>query len=134
MIYKLFKHVYRTEPYVVNVLPFKHRWVLAKFRCGVAPLRLETGRYERLQPDQRTRFQCSDRIEFEEHGLLARPLYEDLRQVMENNLRSEFLNYDSLSNEDNISVILGSGNNNVLRNSAKICSNILDRRRHLLLK
>ena len=108
--------------------PFKHRSALAKFRCGIAPLRLETGRYERLQPDQRTCFQCTDRIESEEHVLLAYPLYEDLRQVMENNLRSEFSNYDSLSNEDKISVILGSGNINVLRNSAKICSNILDRR------
>ena len=38
---------------------------------------------------------------------------------MENNLRSEFSIYDSLSNEEKISVILGSGNTNVLRNSAK---------------
>ena len=95
MTYKLFQHVYRT------------------------PLRLETGRYERLQPDQRTCFQCTNRIKSEEHVLLACPLYEDLRQVMENNLRSEFSIYDSLSNEEKISVILGSGNTNVLRNSAK---------------
>ena len=47
---------------------------------------------------------------------------------MENNLRSEFSNYVSLSNEDKISVILGSGNINILRNTAKICSDILDRR------
>ena len=53
---------------------------------------------------------------------------------MDTNLRSEISNYDSLSNEDKISVILGSGNIDVLRNSAKICSNILDRRRHLLFK
>ena len=46
MTCKLFKHVYRTEPYVVNVLLFKHRSALAKFRCGVAPFRLETDRYE----------------------------------------------------------------------------------------
>ena len=60
MTYKLFTHVYRTEP-------FKHRSALAKFR-----------------------------IESEEHVLLACSLYEDLRQVMENNLRSEFSNYGSL--------------------------------------
>ena len=47
---------------------------------------------------------------------------------MENNLRSEFSNYDSLSNEDKISVILGGGNINISRNTAKICSDILDRR------
>ena len=53
---------------------------------------------------------------------------------MENNLRSEFSNYDYLSNEDKISVILGSSNIKVLRNSAKICSDILDRRRHFRFK
>ena len=105
-----------------------------QFRCGVASLRLETGRYEWLQPDQRTCFQCTDRIESEEHVLLTCPLYEKLRRVMENNLRSEFSNFDSLSNEDTISVILGSGNINVLRNSAKIYSDSLDRCRHLIFK
>ena len=51
----------------------------AKFRCGVAPLRLETGRYERLSPEQRTCFYCTDCIESEEHVLLSCPVYDDLR-------------------------------------------------------
>ena len=43
----------------------------AKFRCGVAPLRLETGRYERLSQEQRTCFYCTDCIESEEHDCIA---------------------------------------------------------------
>ena len=46
--YRQFKHEYCTEPYVTEVLNRQHRIALAKFRCPLAPLRIETGRYERL--------------------------------------------------------------------------------------
>jgi hypothetical protein len=46
--YKLFKNTYNTERYCKVILPLKHRAAFAKFRCGVAPLRIETGRYEQL--------------------------------------------------------------------------------------
>ena len=45
-----FKHEYCTEPYVTEVLNRQHRIALAKFRCGVAPLRIETGRYQKAAP------------------------------------------------------------------------------------
>ena len=37
---------YNVKPYCELFLPFKHRSALAKFECDVAPLRLETRRYE----------------------------------------------------------------------------------------
>ena len=46
--YKLFKSEFKTEYYVSATLPIKHRTVLAKLRCSVAPLRLETRRYENI--------------------------------------------------------------------------------------
>jgi hypothetical protein len=33
------------EHYVSKVMPYKHRSAMGKFRSGVAPIRLETGRY-----------------------------------------------------------------------------------------
>ena len=57
--YRTFKHDYGTETYVSCILPRRHRSACAKFRCGVAPIRLETGRYERLSIDQRTFFHCT---------------------------------------------------------------------------
>ena len=48
----------------------KHWSPLAKFRRGVAPLRLGTGRYERILPEQRICFNCINSIESEEHVLL----------------------------------------------------------------
>ncbi len=37
-----------TESYLKNVLNRRHHSALAKFCCGDAPIRLETGRYEHL--------------------------------------------------------------------------------------
>jgi hypothetical protein len=46
--YKLFKHEYGVEQYVQILMSKGSRSALAKFRYGVAPLRIQTGRYERL--------------------------------------------------------------------------------------
>ena len=40
-----------------------HRSALAKFRCGVAPIRSETGRYENLSVNERFCPFCLDCIE-----------------------------------------------------------------------
>ncbi len=45
---RLFKKELETECYLKNVLNRKHQSALAKFCCGVAFIRLETGRYEHL--------------------------------------------------------------------------------------
>ena len=54
----------------------------ARFRCGVAPLRLEAGRYEGLAESERVCFNCEGAVENEEHVLLVCPLYDDLRQII----------------------------------------------------
>ena len=63
--YRTSKNEYKPERYISNVIPRMHRSVYAKFRCGVAPLRLETGRYERLHLDERFCFHCTNETESE---------------------------------------------------------------------
>ena len=46
--YNLFKLDFLTEAYCKMTLPYHFRSAFAKFRCGVAPLRVETGRYENV--------------------------------------------------------------------------------------
>ena len=77
--YRTFKYVYGTETYISRILPRRHRSAYAKFRCGVALIRLETGRYERLYVEIRTCFQRPQSMETEEHVLLSCLLYEALR-------------------------------------------------------
>ncbi len=52
----------------------------AQFRCGILPLRIETGRYVGESPDERLcRFSDSQNVENEVHFLLNCSLYTDIR-------------------------------------------------------
>lgn len=51
-------------------MPCSHRSSYAKFRCGVALIRIKTGRYERLALEDRRSFNCVKHTENEEHALL----------------------------------------------------------------
>jgi hypothetical protein len=79
--YKLFNFSYCTEQYLLQNIPIRYRSAFVKFRCGVAPLKIETGRYERRELNERLCINC-DNIEDEKHVLLKCSLYEDLRQSM----------------------------------------------------
>ena len=76
--YCLFKSIFETEPYCTHIMPLRHRAVFAKFRCGVAPLRIETGRYENKHLEERKCPFC-DEVESEIHVIFNCDLYDDLR-------------------------------------------------------
>ena len=59
--YRIFKRQYKTEKYLTYLIPRRHRGSFAKFRCGVAPLRLETGIYTKIYRLMRD-YVCSVRI------------------------------------------------------------------------
>ena len=78
--YRLFKSDYEAESYCTIVLPFSHRSAFAKFRCGVAPLKVETGRYEDIVENDRLCPFCKDVIEDESHVILRCAMYQDIRK------------------------------------------------------
>ena len=78
--YKHFKYDYFTEFYVSIFLPGMHRSVFSKCRCGVAPLKVKTGRYERLPLEERTCPVCKGILIVDEFHVLRKcPLNEYLR-------------------------------------------------------
>ena len=79
--YRLMKRTYETEQYCLPRLPIKHRSAFAKFRCGVVPVRIETGWYERLELNRRICPLCRNGIEDEIHVMLHCPVYSNLRLV-----------------------------------------------------
>ena len=79
--YCLFKTTYETETYCKIIMPLRHRSAFAKFRCGVAPLRIETGRYENKPLEERICPFC-DEIENETHVLFNCYLYDDFRNEL----------------------------------------------------
>ena len=108
------------------VLPRSHRSALSRFRCGVAPIRLETGRYERLPVCERVCPFCKDVVENETHVIISCPLYDDLRQQMID--YASVLNYDfnDYTNEQKLVYLFS--NSNLIRICAKTCFKILQRR------
>ncbi len=79
--YKMLKQDFGTSEYVNNIFIKKHQHsAFAKFECGVAHIRLETGRYENLPEEQSLCTMCdSQAIECEIHVLTKCNLYIDLR-------------------------------------------------------
>ena len=105
--YKLFKEVYETKPHVKNhIMSRAKRSALAKFRCGVAPLRNETGRYEMIPYDKRNCFNCITNVENEEHVLLECPLYKDIRLELFSKIVMPSHTVDTLSNTEKVRHLL----------------------------
>ena len=66
-------------------------------RCGVAPLRLETGRYENIPESERLCPYCRAFVEDEFHVMLNCSLYENERRSLllkANEINSEFYNFN----------------------------------------
>ena len=121
--YKLFKSEYGSEQYCKIILPLKHRSAFAKFRCGVAPLRLETGRYENIPENERLCPYCRQSVEDEFHVLLNCNLYVDERRdlfLKASEITPEFNRFNDC---DKMTFLCS---NNEL--TAKTCFNVLKKR------
>ncbi|MCG7891260.1 MAG: reverse transcriptase family protein, partial [Candidatus Thiodiazotropha endolucinida] len=129
--YRLFKNTFEAEMYCKLIMPPRHRAAFSKFRCGVAPIRIETGRYENLNVSERKCPFC-DKIEDESHVLLDCFLYDDLRQVLFDKARSIDTTFNNMSKNDQLVFIFTESE--LIRSCAKTCFNILQRRLLFLCK
>jgi hypothetical protein len=89
--YALFKKDFCFEPYLHLVSDWRKRSLLFKFRAGVAPLRIETGRFESngsstcgIPVESRKCNACLLGVEDEKHFLCSCPLYNSERDVLKN--------------------------------------------------
>ena len=124
--YAKFKSEYVVEPYLVQTLPKIHRSSIAKFWCGVAPIRIETGRFERLKEEDRVCAPCNV-TETEKHVLIDCPFYFDLRFELLQSCKRPCDTFETFNDEDKLNFILA--NPNVVTISAKTCYSILERYR-----
>ena len=79
------------------IMPQAHRSAFAKCRSGVAPLRIETGRYEGLCINDRTCPFCKTYTEDEFHVLFKCRLYNKLRIDLFRNVRTYDSTFDVLN-------------------------------------
>ena len=76
--YRIFKFNYFTEKYLDIKSP-RLRSAIAKFRCGIAPINIEIGRYYGISVNKRFCHFCSDEVENEIHVLLYCSMYNCVR-------------------------------------------------------
>ena len=114
-------------------MPKANRSALSKFRCGVAPIRVETVRYECLPVPERICFHCKTCVEDELRVLLICPMYSELRHKYHDNLRDNGLNMHEKPPVTQFLFILSDTNEKLIRLSAK-CYEVLTHRRNALYK
>ena len=132
--YNTFKSSFNSEPYVYNIMPKSHRSAYAQFRCGTAPIKLETGRYEGLPVERRTCPLCNNGVEDECHVLLVCPYYDAIRIQLFQQLSTVYDDFYTLSNSDMLKCILGCKDDKSVKLCAKACHNILRIRKQNLYK
>ena len=129
--YRLFKTEPKTENYVKNRhIHREDRRSLAQFRCGSAPLKVETGRYTKpVTPvDLRLCELCNLNVtEDEKHFLLSCPFYDDIRYELFNEVTMYNQSFYDLSTDEKFTYILG--NDNIQKFLARTVNKMLSRRK-----
>ena len=128
--YRTFKDTYDVEHYCKINLPYPHRSAFSKFRCGVAPIRLETGRYENLIEAQRICPLCLDGIESELHVMLKCPVYVEDRQILFDKACNVNRNFNAIDDIEKLRFLFS--NLDMIRLTAKTCCNMLRIRNNTL--
>ena len=113
----------------------KERKALAQIRCGVAPLRIETGRWEktnnhRIPKEERVCLSCYKQgfveIESEEHFLLCcrHPALKSHRENLLSKACTILPTFNTLSDTDKMAFLLS--NCDIVFFSAKTCCKMLN--------
>ena len=130
-LYKCVKSDFEPEQYCKLILPPRHRSAFSKFRFGVAPIRIETGRYEGLSIDERLCPFC-DNVENEYHVLFNCTVYSDIREHLFNHAIVCNNMFPTLSDNDKFNFLFSTSC--MIRACAKTCFQILQRRLFLSCK
>lgn len=131
--FKLFKSEFCTEYYMNLPMTRSQRSLLSQFRCAVLPLRIETGRFQQIDINDRICTFCDlNAIENEEHFLIECPLYTDYRNDLYAkccNIRQDFRN---MTNRQKL--IFTMTEKNIIREVAKFIQKSYEKRQKELYK
>ena len=114
--YKLFKKDCNVAEYIKSCLNKSERSLLAKFRCGILQLRIETGRFDQTKVEDRICELCDDDlIEDEFHFLMKCRLYDDLRDVLFAKAKLKCENFCNMTGEEKFVYLMSNCNFNVAK-------------------
>jgi hypothetical protein len=111
--YKLFKNDFCPESYIFKIHNRAHRSVFAQLRCGILPLKIETGRYTQIPMDYRLCIFCNENvIENEMHFLFQCNFYSNIRINFWPKFINRCDNFDQMNNIEKVKIMMS---NNVLK-------------------
>ena len=102
---------------------------MAKFRCGIAPINIEIGRYYGISANERFCHFCSDEVEDEIHVLLYCSMYNCVRDQLFKH--AVYINNTCMSLNDSEKLNFIFTNNDITYRCAKTCNEILTIRSNL---
>ena len=104
--YRIFKTELETELYVKYHLPRRQRSLLAQFRLGILPLRIETGRYDNTPIENRLCTMCDmNVVENEFHFVIECTRYRDYRNELYNRASFVINDLENMTSADKFSCI-----------------------------
>lgn len=102
--YKKFKEEFGTEAYIYKIQNRYHRSIFAQLRCGILPLKVETGRYTNIPKEFRLCIFCDKNvIEDEMHFLFDCSLYDEIRKEYWGKFKNILQSFELLTSEDKFS-------------------------------
>ena len=109
--YRTFKINYGTAKYVTTFMNKCYRRALALFRCGCAPIGIETGRYNNTPLHERVCKLCNTTcVEDEFHCFITCSAYNDIRSCFFNDMLQYIPSFNSLSDHDKFISAMSDGN------------------------
>ena len=130
--YCIFKEEYNTESYVYSVYNRAHRSILSQLRCGILPIRIETGRYTNIPVEFRLCILCDENaIEDEKHFMFECKFYEFLRNDYYDKLRQYYHDIDVMDYNSKFKCIM---NANVVKFTAEFAYNCYCKRRDFIYR
>ena len=127
--YKIFKEIYCTEFYVTSCLNRRQRSTMAKLRCGILPLEIETGRWRSAPVEERLCKLCNDDIENEIHFLFKCNRYTDRRKSFYLEVENKSPGFKNVTDQDKLNVIMS---DSIIRCTMKYLQDIWNIRTELM--
>ena len=100
------KKQYGLENYLTHNLSRGKRSLLAQFRLGILPLKIETGRFSNLSREERICDFCKDVIEDEIHFLFDCGLYPEFRECLFTKAGSVSPNFAAMDVEQKLEFLM----------------------------
>ena len=128
--YALYKDEYQAECFVYKVIDRGHRSILSRFRCGILPLAIETGRYTETPLEYRLCKFCQDDVlEDELHFLLRCNYYNELRSYL---IAEVICKYPDFYFKDDVSKIQLLMNSDLVKHTAEFLYKAYNKRKYAM--